>query len=444
MKILFVIPPPLSIELPQLGLASIAGVAFEQGHNVFIVDLNLMCYESGLFETNLWNEKFALWCEERFCEESFEGIHKILLNQIKCLMGNGLNSFDIVAFHVNYASKNITRMLAERLRNTQDIEWIVAGGPGYFFKEYFGDTLPFDIVFCGEAETSWSNWLRQPFSKSTIGTTVVDLDLLPSPLFSKFQLFRYSFSNALPMETSRGCVNQCFFCNESLMWPGYRMKSFQRLGRDLKEIQDFGMGHVSFIDSLLNPSKKRLSELTSLLKTSALTWDGRMQCKFIDDATAKPIQESGCLHLFLGVESFSPEVLEHFGKIEASSKARQAITSLGKVGVEVCVSLIISGPPFQTEKDLNKDIEALIDLAPYIHSLTVSSLCILPRTELWANAKKLGIKGLDTHDGWMNWYLDDKETDIAVRAQWLRRMIRNAQEVGIKVTDHPLPGTTNL
>ena len=56
--------------------------------------------------------------------------------------------------------------------------------------------------------------------------------------------------------------------------------------------------------------EKRIREIGTILKDLGLTWHTGLRCDYINDETAKMLEELGCTSLLLGIETGSDRVLK--------------------------------------------------------------------------------------------------------------------------------------
>jgi radical SAM superfamily enzyme YgiQ (UPF0313 family) len=262
----------------------------------------------------------------------------------------------------------------------------------------------------------------------------VDMNNLPIPSFSLFPK-EYRQEGVLPIETSRGCVNGCTFCLDRQMWGQLKVKSPQFLARDLASARSYGATYVNCMDSVVNSTEERLLDILPIFKTSGLLWGGMFQARGINNDIAARLRDSGCTNAFLGVESFSSKLLRYLNKSHTPEDAKLAIQSLGNVGVNVSIGLIIAGEPFQSEYDFFSDVDTIVSLAPFLKLVAINPLCIGQNTPLYRISSDLGVQGLNTQNGWKLWYYKNSIEELSLRYKWCCIAIENFQSAGIHIDD---------
>jgi len=180
---------------------------------------------------------------------------------------------------------------------------------------------------------------------------VVDLDALPMPAWDLLPLDKYwtiarphggHFQNRsrvayASLQTSRGCPFRCSYCHISQERgrefgdiAQLRLKSVDRVLRELETLKNLGVEYVFFEDDSLLAKKKRVRELFALTRQMGLTLldvNGINLCHFqknyngvlgIDYESIEILAEAGFQFIALPFESASQRVIDKY----ASAKWR--------------------------------------------------------------------------------------------------------------------------
>ena len=425
MRSVVCVPPPVSPDHPLLGVAMIASMLLSHKLDVDILDLNAELASSQEFSMRYWRkEGFDSWSKKEFQEI----IWPFLAKKLETYLFNN-DPVRIFGMHVSSASREIAFRVARAVRENWPETTIIAGGPEFFNipiaekgYEYF------DAVFIGEAEMSLGRWLKT----SNIGLSKYDffqfpeaplnLDQLSLPVFESFPLHFYARPDVLPMETARGCVNHCAFCEDSRMWKNYRRKSNLRLELELTAISKLGAQQVTFCDSILNPSVKLFHDFLELIGNTNLCWDGMIQARNVDLKTARLMRESSCSNIFIGIESFSRTFLRVLNKEHSAIHGRKTIENLSAENIKASIGLIVAGPPLQSREDFQHDLCMLREMAPHLSSVAINPLCIPLGTPLAEKGPSLGIKGLNSRLSWKFWHAGRGLDDVRRRLDWCREV----------------------
>jgi radical SAM superfamily enzyme YgiQ (UPF0313 family) len=191
---------------------------------------------------------------------------------------------------------------------------VVMGGP-------HASSLPLeakehvDAVVIGEAENVWAdvigdvkNGCLKPFYKAEV---FYSMERMPQPRIDLLRRDAYMTVNCV--QTTRGCPHQCDFCHVTHFFgKTYRCRPVDEVIREVERLQgDF----IVFIDDNIAGNRPFAKELFTRLKPLKKKWASQASMTLTrDPELLKLAAESGCVSLFVGVESLSPENLKEVNK----------------------------------------------------------------------------------------------------------------------------------
>lgn len=181
-----------------------------------------------------------------------------------------------------------------------------------------------DSVVVGEAETLWPALLRD-FERNDL-KPLYQHDEGPPALTEQprpdWDLYRGK--NYLPVhfvETTRGCPIDCEFCAVTNAFGGkYRSRPQDEVLAELRALKPFlGLftlkNCVFFVDDNIISNRAYAREFLARIADLGLHWFGQASMNIAKDPEIlKLCQKSGCVGLFLGFETLSPETLASVGK----------------------------------------------------------------------------------------------------------------------------------
>jgi radical SAM superfamily enzyme YgiQ (UPF0313 family) len=191
---------------------------------------------------------------------------------------------------------------------------VVMGGP-------HASSLPLeakehvDAVVIGEAENVWEgliedfkNGCLKPFYKAE---AFCSMERLPFPRLDLLRKDAYMTINCV--QTTRGCPHQCDFCHVTHFFgKTYRCRPVDEVIEEVKRLEgDF----LVFIDDNIAGNRRYAKELFTQLKPLKKKWASQASMTLTrDPELLKLAAESGCVSLFIGVESLSSENLKDVNK----------------------------------------------------------------------------------------------------------------------------------
>jgi radical SAM superfamily enzyme YgiQ (UPF0313 family) len=191
---------------------------------------------------------------------------------------------------------------------------VVMGGPHasslpYEAKEHV------DAVVIGEAENVWKGLLEdlkvgslKPFYKAD---AFCSMEGLPFPRLDLLHKDAYMTINCA--QTTRGCPHQCDFCHVTHFFgKTYRCRPVDEVIEEVKRLEG---EFLVFIDDNIAGNRRYAKELFTRLKPLKKKWASQASMTLTrDPELLRLAAESGCVSLFLGVESLSPENLKDVNK----------------------------------------------------------------------------------------------------------------------------------
>lgn len=242
----------------------------------------------------------------------------------------------------------------------------------------------------GEAETTLPEILNGNYNAPGIDT---DFMAIPSDIkkhlpmdFSDFDIRAYKNGaryGVLPVESSRGCVRRCLFCDIPTVHSGYRSKNGVQLAKELIHYYEiYGVQDFFFHDALCNGSMKDFREFNQTLvqyyeqkglPDRTLVYSShaivrRPSAMRPDDFSM--MARAGAETMVLGVESGSDAVLSSMRKDFTQADLDYNMEQYSRNGVLVYF-LIITGWPTETEQDHQKTLDMLTRYQKYVADGTV-------------------------------------------------------------------------
>jgi radical SAM superfamily enzyme YgiQ (UPF0313 family)/anti-anti-sigma regulatory factor len=182
-----------------------------------------------------------------------------------------------------------------------------------------------DAVVVGEAENIWAKVLEDAEKGRMKGIYKsdhpVDFTAIPRPRLDLLKREKYMTANSL--QTTRGCPFKCDFCSVTEFFGNtYRFRPVKDVVAEVQELKErFDAKFIAFVDDNIVGSRKYAKALFEALIPLDIKWGSQGSLTMADDdELMKLAQKSGCVSMFVGIESTSEETLQavnkKFNKVE--------------------------------------------------------------------------------------------------------------------------------
>ena len=390
---------------PSLGLAYLAAVAIEDGHEVAIFDMGLRPQKPLTDEV----AEIVAWRP------------------------------DVLAFTAMTTSYRSIEEAAALLREQLNAPTIIGGPHATTLPELTLQNPDLDFLVYGEGELVFRDWLRQVaegredwaanrglWYKDDDGVVVnngereliPDLDALPFPARHLFELKSYTLAapDGQPMVTvltSRGCPYKCSFCFKGIVGRTYRQRSPENIVAELRHImQQYGVRNFYFMDDLFTINAKRLEAILDYFMAQA--WDVRWQCLArvdrVNPELLRKMYRAGCRQVHFGIESGNPEILARTAKHIDLEQVRRAVEWAEDAGI-LTKGYFMLGLPGDTEETMQQTIDfaASLSLSEAMFSIATP----MPGTGLWEELVRKNPDTAYNADFTHSYYFNSYTSEIA-------------------------------
>jgi hypothetical protein len=354
-----------------------------------------------------------------------------------------------------------------KFRQHSTIE-IIVGGQGLIreengsystrpeFAHYLKNKGLIDHWIRGEAETTIPEIIRGNYLAPGINT---DFLAVRSNVqehvymdFTDFDISQYQSgyeTGVLPMETSRGCVRNCVFCDIPAMAGGFRFKRGDQLAAEMIHYYEtYGVRNYFFHDALCNGSvrdfrqfnqtlvdyyrKNNLSDRYFTYSSHAIV-HSKKAFKPID---FKAMALAGAETMVIGVETGSDRIRSHMQKGYVGEDLDYNMEQYSKNKIQVYL-LIIVGFPTETDDDFQATLDMLTKYQKYVANGTIigvnlgTTLTIEEGTKMYEQPNTLKIVGVDgKRPQGTNWICEDNPS-LTYKKRIMRRI--QAQEHAVNL-----------
>jgi radical SAM superfamily enzyme YgiQ (UPF0313 family) len=295
-----------------------------------------------------------------------------------------------------------------------------------------------DVIFVGEAEDTWREFLADFENKSFKRRYVQQhpSSLVNLPMARKDLFHRRDHSNGILFAT-RGCPNQCEFCVLPIMYDHHFRK--RPAAEVAAEYGSFQGRVVVFWDDNIAADPQYAAELFEAITPHQKWWSSQTSIHAgWDDGLLDLAAKSGCKQLFLGLESVSQTSLDRANKsFNRVEDYREVIARIQSHGISVQVGIVFGFD--EDDKSIFSRTIALLEAAG-VQNATFNVLTPYPGTPLFRRLEREG--RILTYD----WRKYNGRRDVVFRPQnmtgdellagfkWVNRQFYSLRSIGRRLS----------
>jgi len=331
-----------------------------------------------------------------------------------------------IGIYANMLTKPNVLKLIQFIRSKDELKdiTIILGGPDvrYNVEDYINHGA--DMIVLGEGEQTMVdliNTLNTPFNpfldkvagiafKNYFGKITYndarpllkDTDEILFPNRDKIDIHKYLSvwkkhhgTNAININTQRGCPYTCKWCSTAVYGQTYRRRSVQKVCDELEEIiKKYKPDTFWFVDDVFTVSHKWLSEFAIEIENRKLNikYECITRADRMSDAVIADLKRSGCYRVWIGAESGSQEVIDNMDRRVDVKVVQEMLVKAKNAGIETG-TFIMLGYPGETEEDIFKTVDHLVASNPTYFTITVAYP--IKGTGLYEQTKGSFVKELD-------------------------------------------------
>ncbi len=243
-----------------------------------------------------------------------------------------------------------------------------------------------DVVVIGEGEYTMLDLVETLESggdlKQVLGIAYQDVVTPPRPLMKDLDQMPFPARHLLPMDhykilnmklhtatmiSGRGCPMQCSFCaSAALHGRRLRVRSAENVVDEMEHlIEDHNAGMIAFMDDTFTLKPSRVEQVCDEIKKRELDvyWGCTARADTLSSRMLQKMSDTGCITMFLGVESADQQQLDRVNKQLTVDKIRQAFDLSRKHDIRTIASVVL-GMPGDTRDSIGRTIKLVRELNP--------------------------------------------------------------------------------
>ncbi len=343
--------------IPSLGLAYLAAVAEQAGHEVHILD----CARGLPWE--------AVAVEGRSFRPEVVGV-TVTTPSFRNAVRTVEILREVVADAVFVAGGAHPTAVPEETILAGVFDFLVVGEGEQTFlallEHLQGGGVPLEqipgLVFRSGEQVHWTG--PAPY--------IQDLDALPYParhLLPPLEAYEPCPASLrqLPLAhvmTSRGCPSRCNFCDRAVFGERYRERSVENVMGEVEElVSRHGAREIRFFDDTFTLNRRRVEALCRELRRfrPRLPWTCLTRVDSVDPDLLKLMKDAGCWQVLFGLESGDDRILAALNKGNTVEQNRQAVRWAREAGLRVRADFLVGSPP-ETLESLERTLAFACEL----------------------------------------------------------------------------------
>ncbi|MEG3224527.1 MAG: B12-binding domain-containing radical SAM protein [Methanobacteriales archaeon Met13] len=198
-----------------------------------------------------------------------------------------------------------------------------------------------------------------------------DLDELPFPARHLLPMDHYKILDmklhTATMISGRGCPMQCSFCaSAALHGRKLRLRSPENVVDEMEYlVEHHHAGMIAFMDDTFTLNPTRVEQICEgiMKRDIDVYWGCTARADTLSNNMLQKMSDSGCITMFLGVESADQQQLDRVNKQMTIEKIRRAFTLSRKHNIRTIASVVL-GMPGDTRDSIGRTIKFVRELNP--------------------------------------------------------------------------------
>lgn len=275
----------------------------------------------------------------------------------------------------------------------------VVGGPWVTVQEdYFGELA--DVIFVGEAETTWptflEDWQSRRWKRRYEQPMKSDMTRVPTPRFDLLKMDKYLFAS---IQISRGCPFTCEFCDIIVTFGRLpRLKTSAQVLAELESLRRVNVDQVFIVDDNLIGNKHAIKGVLR----DVIQYQERHGYPFTffteatldlaeDDELMRLMADANIEAIFIGIETPNEAALKEAKKHQnvrpSAGSMLERIQKIQHAGIEVSCGMIVG---FDHDEPTIFQAQRQFLTEGHIPNAMVGMLYAIPKTPLHARLAEVG------------------------------------------------------
>ena len=249
-------------------------------------------------------------------------------------------------------------------------------------KSIFKETKA-DFYFIGPAESNIVPFINNLKKGKTTKKKIFKMkkyDNLYGPLYDKDILkFYLPFNESIGLNTKRGCMNNCFYCNYQHIDGHYiKYRNVNDIINDILFLKKNKVKSIFFADSILNDNLQFLEELLTKMEKEKINikWTGFLRPGNISKELLLLMKKTGLETVNIGIDGTTNKTLKGYRKNFTWQDVIEIDKMVFEQNFDYTRSSFLFGGPFETKETVLEGIDNIKKLHFKVMNVDVFDQCI--------------------------------------------------------------------
>ena len=290
-----------------------------------------------------------------------------------------------------------------------------------------------DSVVVGPAFDAWPTLLRD-LENHSLKSLYHGNPMGEKPVHLPFNLLKKSnYVTLNATYATLGCTNECKFCTVTALYKGNRY--YRKIDNIVKELSTVKGRFILFIDDNLTQDREYALKLFSAIAPIKKQWATQASIEIAnDDELLRSMEKSGCIGLFIGIETFSGKSLSEQKKgFNIPEMYKDAIDNFHRYGIFIEAGIVFGfederKPVFQQTLKMLKEIG--------VDAIQPSILTPLPGTRLFEEMKQQIVDYDLSHYDFKHAVFNPRnmsKDELKAGMEWVVRRFYSLSQIGIRL-----------
>jgi radical SAM superfamily enzyme YgiQ (UPF0313 family) len=182
----------------------------------------------------------------------------------------------------------------------------------------------------------------------------------------------HEYHYSIPIEESRGCINDCSFCSINSMYKNKngkippRLKTIERIKLEAEFAYLHGANSIDFVSELTLLNHERALQIADIMDGYGFYWmiDAHPRLVLKEESILPQLRKKGLVQVRMGVEAGSQPVLDYYNKQTTPEINSEAIKMVSKHDIKP-TAYFINFHPDISMKELGENIDFIKEHLPH-------------------------------------------------------------------------------